>query len=1528
MRITNKKRFIYIMIIISFLAASLGSNVNSVVYAQTDTPENPTGMPEGQDTDEPGVEETATTEITATAEPTLTPEPTITPEPTATPDPTETPNTAVPNLAAYTPEGWSAPLVISNVPDTSEASELHINESSYIDFALINLGGDIQTAFAISLQLDGQELQRWTVGSLLGGQTYIQNDWQFTLPSNTGAHQLSLIVDVDNTVLEDNESDNRATLDVELLETEEPNPEDTPIFGDLLIAPDIPMEIQNSSGSSAPGIYNTSEYMIGSVAVGIIFPESTGSAENWSAARRDAVIAEIQAGLNWWAQQASASGVQLSFVYEIQYPVSTTYEPISLSSSDEELWITQVMNNMGYTGTSRFTQTRNYINTLRTQKGANWAFAIFVVDSLNDTDGKFSNGSFAYAYLGGPYMVMTYDNNGWGTNRMDQVTAHEVGHIFRAGDNYSGSSGCTNTTDLYGYLGIPNSNCEYNNPGAQTNVLMNNNSLNLHWTTAQQVGWRDSDSDGRMDPVDTTPSINMSAYAPDPTTHTQLTYVGYAYDQPYPHHTYLNVQDVTINKIASVQYRINGGAWNNAVPTDGFFNLDYEQFTFTTPVLSNGTYTIEVIATNTLGQTNPTYWSDTVTVESTTINPPGVFAKTAPANVSVGQSTNPVLTWGASSNVTAYEVCYDTTNDNACSAWVPNGTSTTKTLTGLSLNTKYYWQVRAVNGAGTTYANGSTTAFWSFTTVNADIHEPDDTSTQATLITSGVKQTHSINPVDDEDWVMFVVEGSVAVTIETSGLTSADTRLWLYDSNMNELQFDDNSGSGNYSSISVTCGESALPAGTYYVKVDENGQNNLISEYGLTFTVTQSCSSIPLPPSGLTVRSSTVNSIGISWVDNSINEAGFKIYRWGLVGGNWDFYYYASVDANVASYTDKDLNCNAKYYYKVSAFNDAGESSQTPFVVETTDDCSLCYSLKTGVSPANKGKVQVVTQPDCEGGKYSLGTMVELTASPITGFSFFGWSGDISDTNARVGVEIDGNKNITANFVGIPSIPAPSSPSKGSLQRSYSPLLKWNATLTYLDHYQLQLALDSSFANIVYEADSLTTANHQISVALNANTRYYWRVRSINVLGDTRGWSTVTNFRTALDIPILVSPSSGWSAENPRPSFDWQDVEGATSYSIQISYNTKFSSIAQSKTVTASEYTALTDLARNKVFYWRVRANGTNGPSSWSETWQFTSAIPASTPSLQSPANNSLITSYTPRLDWSNSKVYTGTTFDRYELQIALDAIFSNGLQEIQVYGGVTNSEYTFDDYLIPNAKYYWRVRAYNVSGHYSTWSAVRTFRSAMLPPVLQSTEEGWASIIIQQSPTPEVGWLALSPRPSFDWQDVQGATSYTIQISYNTKFSSIAQSKTVTASEYTALTDLARNKVFFWRVRANGTNGPSLWSEAQQFTSSLAPGTSALLSPSNNLRLKTLTPRLDWANSKVFTGTVFEKYELQIALDSSFNTGLAIFEIAGSNINSEYTFLTPLSLNTRYYWRIRAYNTDGQYSTWSGVRNFLTPLY
>ena len=98
-------------------------------------------------------------------------------------------------------------------------------------------------------------------------------------------------------------------------------------------------------------------------------------------------------------------------------------------------------------------------------------------------------------------------------------------------------------------------------------------------------------------------------------------------------------------------------------------------------------------------------------------NPPAAFSKISPANGATDQSISPTLSWAASTGAASYEYCYDTSNDNACSSWTSNGTSTSIVLSDLARATTYYWHVRAVNVDGTTYADGSSTAYRSFTTI-------------------------------------------------------------------------------------------------------------------------------------------------------------------------------------------------------------------------------------------------------------------------------------------------------------------------------------------------------------------------------------------------------------------------------------------------------------------------------------------------------------------------------------------------------------------------------------------------------------------------------------------------------------------------------------------------------------------------------------------------------------------------------------------------------------------------------------------
>jgi len=88
------------------------------------------------------------------------------------------------------------------------------------------------------------------------------------------------------------------------------------------------------------------------------------------------------------------------------------------------------------------------------------------------------------------------------------------------------------------------------------------------------------------------------------------------------------------------------------------------------------------------------------------------FAKLSPANNYLSWTPTVTLSWGNSVGVDSYEYCLSTSP--SCSSWTSTGVNTSVTLTDLTGGATYYWQVRAVDGATTTYADGASNAYRQF----------------------------------------------------------------------------------------------------------------------------------------------------------------------------------------------------------------------------------------------------------------------------------------------------------------------------------------------------------------------------------------------------------------------------------------------------------------------------------------------------------------------------------------------------------------------------------------------------------------------------------------------------------------------------------------------------------------------------------------------------------------------------------------------------------------------------------------------
>ncbi len=402
-----------------------------------------------------------------------------------------------------------------------------------------------------------------------------------------------------------------------------------PISQDTVI---ISTTSTRGEGDQSPGYEETSEYMMGEISVSVILPGSDGEheagSEDWNSSEELAVQNGISEGLRWWIDRAEEYGIMIDFTIGF-HTIQTGYEPIrhkSMSSTEGQgmwLWIDEIMADLGHTD-GYHDGVISYVNEVRDEQDTDWAFVIFVVDSSEDPDGKFSDDKFAFSYLGGPFFIMTYDNSNYGVENMDAVTAHETGHIFYALDQYSGEG---SAEDRSGYLNVENRNHvdggSTDEPCIMRGEVEPFTQGSVSNATMEMIGWKDTDGDNIPDILDTIPSIFL--INPINESHeSMVTFNGTTNVSPYPNsNPYGSGNDVTINFIDRVEYRIDDNGWQDAIPKDGTFDQEVEEYTLITGPLSNGDHILMIRVFNDQGNVNIT----THEFEVNVTHPPKILVK-------------------------------------------------------------------------------------------------------------------------------------------------------------------------------------------------------------------------------------------------------------------------------------------------------------------------------------------------------------------------------------------------------------------------------------------------------------------------------------------------------------------------------------------------------------------------------------------------------------------------------------------------------------------------------------------------------------------------------------------------------------------------------------------------------------------------------------------------------------------------------------------------------------------------------------
>jgi len=105
------------------------------------------------------------------------------------------------------------------------------------------------------------------------------------------------------------------------------------------------------------------------------------------------------------------------------------------------------------------------------------------------------------------------------------------------------------------------------------------------------------------------------------------------------------------------------------------------------------------------------------------------------------------------------------------------------------------------------------------------------------------------------------------------------------------------------------------------------------------------------------------------------------------------------------------------------------------------------------------------------------------------------------------------SQQVTLNvFSGTPGTPTLTGPANGSTTATLSPTFTW-AAVAGAATYEIQVATDAGFSNIVASATGLTTPTFTPASPLGVTTQHFWRVRAVSPCGNGQ-YSATFNFTT------------------------------------------------------------------------------------------------------------------------------------------------------------------------------------------------------------------------------------------------------------------------------------------------------------------------------------------------------------------------------------------------------------------------------
>ena len=936
--------------------------------------------------------------------------------------------------------------------------------------------------------------------------------------------------------------------------------------------------------------------------------------------------------------------------------------------------------------------------------------------------------------------------------------------------------------------------------------------------------------------------------------------------------------------------------------------------------LSSGiTYYYRVRAENGAGASDNSGTISTVTI-------PADPTATAASSIA---ATSFTANWGAVTGATGYRLDVATTNTFTTGTFVTGFndlaiTGTSRSVTGLTAGTTYYYRLRAEDASGVS-GNSNTITTVTIPGAPAATAASGFTTTSFTANWGGVTgaANYRLDVATDNGFSTYVTGFQDLSVVGTSQSVTGLTAGTSYFYRVRAQNASGTSGNSNtittatlpsapvasaatsVATTSFTANWGSVTGATGYrldVSADNfstfvSGFNNLAvagtsqSVTGLAGGLTYSYRVRAENASGVSANSNVINQLTIpaaptAIAATSVTGTSFTA-NWGSATGATGYRLDVSTDNGFGSFVSgyqnlsvagisqsvTGLTAGLTYYYRVRAENASGTSANSNTISQSTTvgapTATAATAITTASFTANWGSVSGAT-----GYRLDVATDAGFTSilSSYNNLAVAGTSQSVTGLTAgtpyhyRVRAESGAGTSGNSNVINTITLPAAPTATAATAVTATSFTANWGS-VAGATGYRLDVSADN-FSTFVSGFNNLAVAGTSQSVTgLAGGTTYSYRVRA----EDASGPSANSNIITQLTIPVAPTATAATSVTGTSFTANWGSVTGATSYRLDVATDNGFTTFVSgfNDLTVGGTSQSVTGLSSGVTYYYRVRAVDATGTSANSNTISqpTTSSAPIAT-----AATAITTTSFTA--NWGSVTGATG-----YRLDVSTDnfSTFVGGFNNLAVAS--TSQSVTG---LTPGTVYSYRVRAESGAGTSGNSNVINTITLPAAPAATAAT-----------------GVTATSF--TANWGSVTGATGYRLDVSsdnFSTFVSGFNNLAVSTTSQ--SVTGLAGGLTYSYRVRAEDASGTSANSNAiTQLTIPAAPTATAATS------VQSTSFTANWGSVTGATG-----YRLDVSTDigfGSFVSGYNNLAVAGTSRS-----VTGLTAGTGYYYRVRAENASG----------------